>query len=160
MSCRWPELLARQQTGWWSVVGGRSCRASWPHIAQRLSEHRDELDTHLRKEMVRTLKLEDEVVLDLMSRHLARCVAAEDLQLDELSWLLGVLLDTRLAGPLIEALLEWCETGLEESWYEVQLRRKYGGQSQTPRQDTVCTNGLYSPRPQESGTGSSSKGSR
>ena len=80
----------------------------------------------------------------------ARAVVAQDLQLDELNWLFGVLVGAHKAGALIEALVEFVDTGVEETWYEAQLRRKYGGSSSRSRTHTVCTrNGMSmcSPRP-------------
>ena len=59
-----------------------ACRASWPHAATRLGKDRNELDTWMRMEIVRALGFEDEVVFDMLSRHLARAVVAQDLQLD------------------------------------------------------------------------------
>ena len=60
--------------------------------------------------------------------HVVRCAVAEDLQLDELSWLLGVLLGAEPAGLLLDALVEFVEAGVEESWYDAQLRRRYEAQ--------------------------------
>ncbi len=71
---------------------------------------------------------DDECVFSMVMRHLARCSAAEELQLDELSWLLGVVVGVETAGKLLDALVEFLEVGLEESWYDAQLRRKYMGQ--------------------------------
>ena len=61
----------------------------------------------MRKEIVRTMGFDDQVVFDMLMRHLSRCFAAEDLQLEELGWLFGVLadarpdrVDDRYAGPV------------------------------------------------------------
>ena len=50
---------------------------------------------------------DDQVLFDMLMRHLSRCFAAEDLQLEELGWLFGVLadarpdrVDDRYAGPV------------------------------------------------------------
>ena len=106
-------------------MAGRACRAPWPHVASRLGEDRDELEQNMRKEIVRTMGFDDQVVFDMLMRHLSRCFAAEDLQLEELGWLFGVLADADQAGSMIDTLVQFVDAGLEESWYEAQLRRRY-----------------------------------
>ena len=110
----------------YGICGSSTCRAPWPHVASRLGEAGDELEQKMRKEIVRTMGFDDQVVFDMLMRHLSRCFAAEDLQLEELGWLFGVVLaDADQVGSLIDTLVQFVETGLEESWYEAQLRRRY-----------------------------------
>ena len=104
---------------------GETCRAPWPHVASRLGEDRDELEQSMRNEIVRTMGFDDLVVFDMLMRHLSRCSAAEDLQLQELGWLFGVLVKSDQVESLIDTLVQFVDTGLEESWYEAQLRRRY-----------------------------------
>ena len=68
---------------------------------------------------------DDQVIFDMLMRHLSRCFAAEDLQLEELGWLFGVLVDADQVGSMIDRLVQFVDAGLEESWYEAQLRRRY-----------------------------------
>ena len=103
----------------------RTCRAPWPHVASRLGEDRDELEQNMRKEIVRTMGFDDQVLFDMLMRHLSRCFAAEDLQLEELGRLFGVLADADQVGSMIDRLVQFVDAGLEESWYEAQLRRRY-----------------------------------
>ena len=104
---------------------GRACRAPWSHVASRLGEDRDELEQSMREVIVRTMGFDDQVVFDMLMRHLSRCFAAEDLQLDELGWLFGVLADAEQVGAMIDTLVQFVDAGLEESWYEAQLQRRY-----------------------------------
>jgi len=104
---------------------GRACRAPWSHVASRLGEDRDELEQSMREVIVRTMGFDDQVVFDMLMRHLSRCFAAEDLQLDELGWLFGVLADADQVGAMIDTLVQFVDAGLEESWYEAQLQRRY-----------------------------------
>ena len=104
---------------------GRACRAPWSHVASRLGEDRDEFEQSMREVIVRTMGFDDQVVFDMLMRHLSRCFAAEDLQLDELGWLFGVLADADQVGAMIDTLVQFVDAGLEESWYEAQLQRRY-----------------------------------
>jgi len=98
-------------------------RAPWTTVAERLTQQ--ELTARLRGEIIRTRGFEDRVVLGTLTRHFARCLYGEDLRLDELSWLLGVLVGPEHSGALLDALIEYLDDGVEESWYDAQLRRQY-----------------------------------
>lgn len=45
----------------------------------------------------------------------------------EIVQLVGVLTGVQEAGTLMRLVLDFLEDGVEESWYEVQMRRRYGG---------------------------------
>ena len=103
------------------------CRAPWTTVAERLIQQ--ELTARLKEIIIRTQGFEDRIVLGLMMRHFARCMypnsKPHDLRLDELSWLLGVLVGPEHSGALLDALIEYLDAGVEESWYDAQLRRQY-----------------------------------
>ena len=46
----------------------------------------------------------------------------------EITHLLGVLVGHKNAGLLVRAVLDFLEAGVKESWYDKQLRRRFGGE--------------------------------
>ena len=57
---------------------------------------------------------------------LERCSATQSLQQHELAHLLSILVGVERATRLVKAIVSVLEEGLEESWYEKQMRRRYG----------------------------------
>ena len=50
-----------------------------------------------------------------------------ELRVHEMAHLLAILMGTERACRLSRAVVSTLEEGLEESWYERQMRRRYGG---------------------------------
>ena len=46
---------------------------------------------------------------------------------DELTWLVAVLVGADTASDLVVRLVDLLEDGLETSWYDAKLRKKFGG---------------------------------
>lgn len=47
----------------------------------------------------------------------------------EVTNLLSILIGRTHAGILMRGVLDFLETGCQETWYDRQLRRRYGGES-------------------------------
>ena len=62
-----------------------------------------------------------------MSAQLERCAADEAMDAEEITWLLSVLLGIEPAVRLAVSLVDLLEEGLEVSWYDKQVRKRYGG---------------------------------
>ena len=52
---------------------------------------------------------------------------AKDLRLHQITHLLAILMGAERATQLSRVVLRTLEEGLEESWYEAKLRKRYGG---------------------------------
>jgi hypothetical protein len=100
-------------------------RASWAHMKLRYEDA--QLEKRLKAHILRIAGFQDEVVFGMLSRHLARCAAAEAVETEEITWLLSVLLGAEPAARLAVALVDLLEEGLEVSWYDKQVRKRYGG---------------------------------
>ena len=104
-----------------------SVRAQWPHISSRLAD-RAKVEAAVRSAVLDTEGVHDHVLVDLMLRHLERVAApAQDLRLHELALFLAILVGTEKATKLSKAVLSMAEEGMEVSWYEQRLRKRYGG---------------------------------
>ena len=67
------------------------------------------------------------LALILSLPQLQRVEPTNELRLDELTHLLAILMGAERATQLTRAVLGVLEEGLQETWYEAKLRRKYGG---------------------------------
>lgn len=102
-------------------------RAKWPHISTRLADHAKVALT-VRGAVLQVEGVRDEVLTGMVLRHLEYvAMPAQDLLLDELTFLLAILVGPDRATKLLRPLLSMLEEGIEVSWYEERLRRKYGG---------------------------------
>lgn len=100
-------------------------RAKWAHIATRLAD-RAAFAARLRKIVAESEGTLDEVLESMVLRHLERCEPQEDLRLHELAHLLAILIGASRATALTHKVLGILEEGMEETWYERKMRRKYG----------------------------------
>ena len=99
-------------------------RASWDHISQRLQD-KTKTEASVRSAVADVYGTRDAVVEGMVLRHLDRCAAERDLGIDTLAHLLGILIGLERAVRLARAVVKLLEEGMEESWYEKQMRRKY-----------------------------------
>ncbi|KAL1495893.1 hypothetical protein AB1Y20_014537 [Prymnesium parvum] len=115
-------------------------RAPWAHMAKNLQNCAG-LDMCIRRTVQKLEGLQDEVVVDCLRRHLERCATANNLLVTEITHLLTVLIGHKHAVLLMRSVLDFLEAGAEETWYDKQLRKRYGGErlrqaeaiSDTPR---------------------------
>ena len=99
-------------------------RATWDHISKRLQDNA-KVEASVRSAVADVEGTQDAVVADMVLRHLDRCAAEQDLGIDALAHLLGILIGLERAVRLARAVVKLLEEGMEESWYEKQMRRKY-----------------------------------
>jgi hypothetical protein len=66
-------------------------------------------------------------VCALACPQIKRCVPLQDLRSAELAHFLGMLVGIDRASRLVRAVLSVLEEGRKISWYEQNLRKKYGG---------------------------------
>lgn len=57
---------------------------------------------------------------------LNRAKSDKDLQMHGLAHLLGIIVGAERASRLARAVLDKLEEGIEETWYDRQMRRRYG----------------------------------
>ena len=105
------------------VLQALSPRGAWQHVMARLSL-RDELEEEVRVEVASLEGFEDEVILDLVCRHCARAIQDQKFDVEELGWLLGLLLGGDRAASLVLCVVEFLDVGLATSWYDDDLRRR------------------------------------
>ena len=108
------------------VLSALTPRGDWPHLSSRLNL-RDELEVEVRGEVASLEGFEDEVVIDLVCRHCARCLRLQSFDVEELGWLLGLLLGAEHAATLVLCVVEFLDAGLATSWYDDDLRRRCAG---------------------------------
>ena len=103
-----------------------SVRADWNHIAARLQDSAKVRRTvHSAIETIEGTH--DDVLAGMVLRHLERVAPERDLRLHEMVHLLAILMGAERATKLSREVLGILEEGLEETWYEAKLRKKYGG---------------------------------
>ena len=105
------------------VLQALSPRGAWQHVMARLSL-RDELEEEVRVEVASLEGFEDEVIVDLVCRHCARAIQEQKFDVEELGWLLGLLLGGDRAASLVLCVVEFLDVGLATSWYDDDLRRR------------------------------------
>ena len=100
-------------------------RTTWAQVQPKIANHAT-IATRVHKAVFAQEGTTDEVLVDMVLRHLERCKTTEDLRLHELAHLLAILLGAAAATRLTKAVLGLLEEGLlEESWYERRMRRQY-----------------------------------
>ena len=101
-------------------------RATWPHMAERLAD-RAKVASTVRAAVVDLIGDTDEVLVGMVLRHLDLFAAShQELRPHELAHLLAILVGAESATKLARAVIAVLEEGLQESWYEKQMRKKYG----------------------------------
>ena len=138
-----------------SLVSDRlNVRAEWAHIETKLAD-RAHVESQVRKVVADIDGTPDDVIADMVIRHVRcshglvqctrelsmlhtyfcappcsqfdRCKPEQDLRSVELAHLLGILVGAEQATRLTRAVLNVVEEGRPISWYEKNLRKKYGG---------------------------------
>ena len=103
-----------------------SVRAKWPHMVTRLAD-RATIASTVRSAVADIIGHADEVLTGMVLRHLEMfAMPREELRPHELAHLLAILIGAERATRLVKAVIAVLEEGLQESWYEKQMRRKYG----------------------------------
>ena len=92
------------------VLQALSPRGAWQHVMARLSL-RDELEEEVRVEVASLEGFEDEVIVDLVCRHCARAIQEQKFDVEELGWLLGLLLGGDRAASLVLCVVEFLDVG-------------------------------------------------
>ena len=122
-------------------------RAPWAHMAGRA--RRKGFSESVRAAIFRAVGFDDEVIYGMVQRHVRRarvtcprrarsadaraCTQLErseadgNFSPDELTWLVAVLVGADAASDLVVRLVDLLEDGLETSWYDAKLRKKFGG---------------------------------
>ena len=61
------------------------------------------------------------MIVDLVYRHCARAIQEQRFDVEELGWLLGLLLGGDRAASLVLCVVEFLDVGLATSWYDDDL---------------------------------------
>jgi hypothetical protein len=104
-------------------------RASGTHLTTRLQDHTN-VASRVHSSIVEVEGTQDAVLTGMIIRHLERCSEkgperGEDLRADELAHLLAILIGVDRATRLTRLVVAFLEEGMQESWYEAKLRKKY-----------------------------------